>query len=147
MEVIWLLIFVVLLLFEVATLALTTIWFAGGAFVAFIATMLGATIEIQLVLFVIVSLLMLIFTRPVFVKHLNGRTVRTNADRLIGQRAVVTVTIDNLQAAGAVTVNGQEWTARSLVTDQVIEKETIVQIKNISGVKLIVAPLPKEEQL
>ncbi len=147
MEVIWLLLFVVLLLIEVSTLALTTIWFAGGAFIAFFVALLGGAIELQLFCFVVISLVMLIFTRPIFVKHLNQRTVRTNVDRLIGQQAVVTVTIDNLQAAGAVSVNGQEWTARSLVTDQVIEPETIVKIEKISGVKLIVTPVPKEELL
>lgn len=134
----WLVLFVVLVIIEMISLGLTTIWFAGGALIAFIAAVLGAPIPVQIILFFGVSILLLLFTRPIVVKHLAKNKVKTNVDSLVGQTAVVTKTIDNIQAQGQVVVNGQEWTARSQEENVVIEEGKKVTIIQISGVKLIV---------
>ena len=79
----WLIALVVLLVIEAATLGLATIWFAGGALIALIAAMCGAGFVIQMVCFLVVSLILLIFTRPVAVRFLNKDTLKTNVDRVI----------------------------------------------------------------
>lgn len=137
----WLIIVVVMAVIEIITLGLTTIWFAGGALVAFIASLLGADLVVQIILFVVVSVLLLAVTRPLAVEFLNKDRIRTNAESLIGKTAVVLEEIDNLKAQGQVSVEGQEWTARA-VEEQVIPRDAQVEIVEISGVKLMV----KEKQ-
>lgn len=141
---VWLILLAVFLVIEAVTLGLTTIWFAGGALVAFIAAMCGAGMAIQIVLFVVVSVALLVFTRPMAVKYMNKKTERTNVDSLIGKHAVVTNTIDNLQSTGQVQVNGLEWTARASQEAQIIPKETVVEIIEVDGVKLIVKPVEED---
>ncbi len=141
----WLIIFIVLLIWELITLGLTTVWFAVGAIVAFAVSLCGGGFELQLALFVSVSSVLLFFTRPVLMKRINMKTVKTNADGLVGQLAKVTVTIDNLQASGAARINGLEWTARSSDVDVRIEAGQMARIKEIKGVKLIVEPVKESE--
>ena len=134
----WLVLFVVLLVIEIATMGLTTIWFAGGALIASIAAMLGAPLPVQIVLFILVSVVLLIFTRPIATKYFNKGRTRTNAEGLISQEAVVITEIDNLNGKGRVSVRGQEWTARAKRPGATLPKETVVTITAIEGVKLIV---------
>ncbi len=138
----WLAIVVVMAIIEIITLGLTTIWFAGGALVAFIASLFGAGFVIQVVLFVAVSVSLLAATRPLAVKYLNKNMESTNAESLIGKLAVVKEEIDNLNARGHVSVNGQEWTARA-VEEKVIPEGVTVEIVEISGVKLLVKETAK----
>lgn len=142
--IVWLAILIIMVVIEFITLGLTTIWFAGGALVAFIASLLGAGVPLQVTLFVVVSLALLAGTRPFALKYFNGGRYRTNAESLIGKVAVVLKDIDNLRAEGMVQVDGQEWTARSL-NDVRIAKGTEVEIEKISGVKLIVKVKEKTE--
>ncbi len=135
--VIWLFIVVVMAIIEIITLGLTTIWFAGGALVAFVASLLGANLIVQIVLFIVVSVGLLALTRPLAVKFLNKDRESTNAESLIGKRAVVKQEIDNLNAQGMVSVNGQEWTARAY-EEKIIPEGATVEIMEISGVKLLV---------
>ena len=134
----WLAAFVVFIGIEIGTMALTTIWFAGGALAAFLVTFTGAGIELQLAVFFIVSLALLIFTRPFALKCINKDAVKTNAESLVGRTARVTSRIDNDLATGTAVVNGQEWTARSADGTPIAEG-TMVEIKEIKGVKLMVA--------
>lgn len=134
----WLLLFILLLVVEFLTMGLTTIWFAGGAVAAMVVNMLGGNIWMQMIVFLAVSLLLLIFTRPFAVRYINRGRVDTNIDKLIGAEAVVTESINNLESTGKVQVNGLEWTARSKEADALIENGTTVEILSIEGVKLIV---------
>ena len=136
--ILWLILLIILLVIEAISLELTTIWFAGGALAAFIAALAGADVVVQVVLFLAVSIVLLVFTRPVAMRYLNRNKTPTNAESLIGEQAVVTQTINNLMGRGVVLVNGMEWTARSLENSEMIEKDTIVRILRIDGVKLIV---------
>lgn len=122
MVTLWLVVLIVSIGVEVATLGLTSIWFAGGAVVAVIAAALQAPIWLQILLFFAVSLLLLFFTRPVAVRYFNKDRVRTNVESMIGRQAIVTSEIDNLQGIGQVTV---------------------VDIMAVSGVKLIVKVDPQ----
>ncbi len=141
----WLVVIILFIVIEVNTLALTTIWFAGGAVAAFLVALFGLSLKIQLVLFLFVSLLMLIFTRPFAAKFINKGTVKTNVESLIGKKARVTADIDNRMAKGAAVLNGQEWTARAEDDEVLIAVGTIVLVKEIRGVKLIVEPVEADK--
>lgn len=135
---IWLAILAVLLVTEAITAGLTTIWFAGGALVAAVASYFGAGLITQLMLFLCVSLVLLIFTRPAAVKFMNKGVTKTNAESLIGRKAVVIQTIDNLAQTGQVRISDIEWMARTASDGIVIPENAVVMVKEIQGVKLIV---------
>ena len=109
----WLGILAILLVIEAITVGLTTVWFAGGALVACIVSWLGGGIVVQLLLFFGVSVVLLIFTRPLAVRYMNKGVEKTNAESLLGKRAVVIQPINNLAQTGQVRINDIEWTARS----------------------------------
>lgn len=134
----WMVLLILCIGIEVLTLGLTTIWFAAGALVAIFAALLQAPIFIQVILFLVVSLLSLFFTRPIAVKYFNRDRVKTNVESMVGRQAIVTGEIDNVQATGQVTVSGQEWSARSWDDKVRIPAGAVVVVVAISGVKLIV---------
>ena len=138
MEIIWLALTAVLLIIEIVTLGLTTIWFAAGALFAFFAALLGMNQGIQIGVFVVVSVVLLFFTRPLAVKYLNTKTIKTNTEALVGKTARVIVDINNLKSQGQVVINGLEWTARSSDDTVVFKIGDAVTIVGIEGVKLIV---------
>lgn len=135
---VWLIILVVLIVIEIITMGLTTVWFAGGALVAAVAAAVGCNIYIQTLLFAAVSLVLLYFTRPLAVKYFNKDRTKTNVESMVGKQAIVTSEIDNLQGIGQVTVGGMEWSARAVREKHVIEVGAVVTVKQVEGVKLIV---------
>ncbi len=138
MMMVWLVVLIVAIIVEVLSLGLTSIWFAGGALVAILATVLHANVVIQVLLFFLTSLLLLYFTRPIAVKYFNKDRIKTNAESLIGRQAIVTSEVDNLQGIGQVTVGGQEWSARNCEENKQLPVGAVVEITAINGVKLIV---------
>lgn len=136
--IVWLVILIILVVIEIFTLGLTTIWFAGGALVAIVVAALGGPVWLQVLLAGIVSAVLLFFTRPVAVKYFNRDRERTNAESLVGRQAIVLSEINNLQGIGQVTINGMEWTARTTVDGQTINPGEVVVIRGINGVKLLV---------
>ena len=144
-EIFWLGAFGVLLLIEILTLGLTTIWFAVGALAAFLLALVQVPLMIQIVVFIVVSVVMLVFTRPIMTKYLNKKTTKTNAESLVGRKARVLIPINNLKSEGQVMVNGMEWTARSTKDEVTFQKDEMVRIAGISGVKLIEEKENKEE--
>lgn len=135
---IWLGILAGLLIIEAATTGLTTIWFAGGALLAALASFFGAGLILQMILFLVVSLVLLIFTRPVAVRFMNKGVEKTNVNSLIGRKAVVTREVNNLAQTGQVKLNDVEWTARADSDQHIIPVGAIVKIEKVNGVKLIV---------
>lgn len=109
---VWLAVAVVCLVLEGLTLALTTVWFACSAFVLIFVAFLRVPFKWQLLLFVLIALALLVFTRPIAVRKLRVRKQATNSDALVGRRVLVTERITALQK-GAVRVNGITWAARS----------------------------------
>ena len=138
MEIIWLALMAVLLIIEIMTLGLTTIWFAAGALFAFLTALLGLNQGIQIGVFVVVSVVLLFFTRPLAVKYFNKDRVRTNAESLVGRQAIVISEIDNLQGTGQVNVGGMEWSARTKEDGVTIPVGTVTTVLAINGVKLVV---------
>ncbi len=144
MPMVWLILVAVLLVLEAITVGLTSIWFAGGAAIAAIAAWMGAGLVIQLLLFLGVSVLLLIFTRPLAVRYMNKGVQKTNVDSLLGRTAVVTQEIDNLAQTGQVRINDIEWMARTFVEGQKIPEKAVVRILEVRGVKLIVEEKKEE---
>lgn len=142
-SVLWLVAVVFFVLVEASTLGLTSIWFACGALIAMFASLLGANIWWQLSLFVAGSAALLAGTRK-WVGKLRLGKVKTNADRIVGQQAVVILAIDNQAAKGQVRINGQVWTARSQQPEPIPEG-ALVEVVQISGVKAIVKPLEQQQ--
>lgn len=134
----WLILFIIFLIAEIATMGLTTIWFAGGALVAGLLSRFEVEPVVQIFVFLVVSIALLILTRPIAKKYFNQDRQKTNADRLIGQKAIVFEQIDTLRGTGRVEVNGMEWSARTVDANGIIEKGTVVVIESIQGVKLVV---------
>ena len=135
---IWLLVLIGTLVVEIATLGLTTIWFSGGALVAFVLSLFHAPVALQIAAFLIVSIVLLFFTRPIAVKYLNKNVTRTNADSLVGQQAIVVSDINNIEGLGRVLVQGKEWSAKAASDNDKIATGEVVVVKAIEGVKLLV---------
>ena len=138
LNLIWLGLFILLLVIEIITVGLTTIWFAAGALAALAANVLGADLIIQIIIFLAVSVVLLIFTWPWAEKHLNRKRVRTNYEREIGKVIRITEKVDNLNQTGRSVVDGQEWTVRAENDREIFEEGSLARVVAISGVKLIV---------
>ena len=135
---IWVVIIAGSIIAEIATLGLTTIWFAGGAAVALGTSIAGGSIWLQIILFIIVSVVLMILIRPYAKKRFNNRRVATNVDSILGQTGIVINEIDNLQSQGLVKIGGQEWTARSMDSSEKIAPGQEVIVDRVEGVKVIV---------
>jgi len=133
----WIIALIAFLVIEIITLGLTSIWFAGGALVAFLAAVLGANIIVQIALFFVVSIVLILVSRPLATKYFNKNRARTNVDALIGKRGFVTAEINNLKGLGEINLSGQIWSARS-ADESVIVEDAEVEIVSIEGVKAIV---------
>ena len=133
----WLAIMVACITIEAFTLGLTTIWFAIGALVAWFVHFTGLGIEVQIVVFLLVSILCLFLTRPFVVEKLKVGKTKTNAESLIGEYVKVISEINNINNEGTVKARGQIWSARSL-NDEIIDTGEMVIVKDIIGVTLMV---------
>ena len=138
LAIIWLIVLVVCLVVEISTLGLTSIWFAGGALLALLIAMIAGPLWLQVLVFLVTSIVLLIFTRPIAAKYFNKNREKTNVNSKIGKQAIVTATIDNLKGEGQIVTEGMEWTARSL-DSTIIEEGSVVTIEKIEGVKAVVS--------
>lgn len=141
MTVVWLIAMIVLLVVEGVVPGLISIWFALGALAALISALLHAPLWLQIVWFLAVSIVALALTRPLAKKYINSKTQPTNADMLIGKECVVRESIDNVLGAGAVSVDGKVWTARTESDDMKAPEGSRAAVVRIEGVKLIVKPI------
>ena len=141
MTVVWLVAMIVLLVIEGVVPGLISRWFALGALAALVSALLHAPLWLQIVWFLVVSIAALALTRPLAKKYINAKTQPTNADMLIGKECVVRESIDNVLGAGAVSVDGKVWTARTENDDIKVPEGSRAVVVRIEGVKLIVKPL------
>lgn len=144
---IWLAAMIILIVIEIVTVGLTTIWFAIGALVAIIVSMLGGGLMLQIAVFLLVSLGMLIFTRPFAVKYINSNRTRTNYEGVIGKVVRITQEVDNIAGKGCAVVNGQEWTVRAVDEGSKIAAGSLAKVVDIKGVKLIVEKYEEEKTI
>lgn len=122
---------------EGMTTQLVSIWFVLGSIAGFVSALFGLPIVAQVIIFIAVSVISLVLTRPIIKKRLTPRIQSTNADRCIGMDALVMEEINNIESRGQVKADGKIWSARSL-NDEIIQKDAIVVVEKIEGVKLIV---------
>lgn len=136
--IIWGIIFAVMVIFELATFQLVSIWFAAGAVGGFIAALCHLSFANQLLIFVLASLVLLAATRPLLKKVSIGKAQATNADLDIGKTASVIEEINNETGTGRVRINGVDWKAVS-ENETVIPEGSIVVVREVAGAKLIVS--------
>lgn len=134
----WLILFVVLVVVEIVTLGLTTIWFAGGCLAAFLLSLFDVSLPIQIIVFLAVSVVLFIWTRPIAMRFFNKDREKTNVESVVGKTAVVTKMIDNVHATGSAELEGMEWTARASSDTDIYQVGDVVQVLEVQGVKLIV---------
>ncbi len=131
---------ILFLIIEGLTMGLTTIWFSAGALVAIIVAFCGAGIGIQFAAFLIVSMVLLLFTRKIFVNKLRTGSVKTNVDALIGTKALLSTEIKAF-AVGKIILNGQEWSAVCENRGDSLLAGEEVEVIRIEGVKAVVRPV------
>jgi len=135
---VWIAVVAAAIIVESLSAQLVSIWFALGGFVSLVLSLFDVSVGIQVAVFFAVSVISLIALLPFARKLLKKEHIKTNADRYIGQTAVVTEDISNIDACGQVKVDNQIWSARSENGNN-ISKGTRVKVLKIEGVKLIVA--------
>lgn len=140
----WLVFTIIFVVIELATVGLTSIWFAAGALVALIAAMLGANAIVQFLLFLVVSIALLFATKPLVRAHINAKAEKTNADSAIGDEIRIVERVSNIDQTGTAIVRGQEWTVRTEDDKETIEAGEMAKVVRISGVKLIVEKMKEE---
>lgn len=133
--VIWIITAGLLAIIEAFTLGLTTIWFAGGAVCASAAAMFGAPVIVQIAVFLAISVLLLVITRPIVKRRLNDRTEKTNVEAIIGQEGIAEEDISQYMN-GQVRADGKIWSATCETGE--IKRGSVVIIKSIKGVTLTV---------
>ena len=138
MPVIWLAIAVLACVIETQTVQMVCIWFAAGGVVSFIVSLFSPPIPIQVVVFVVVSVISLFVTRPLVRKYIQPKIEKTNADAILGKTAIVLSTVSNLDMKGRVSIDGMDWAATSK-DEQTFQQGEQVIIEKIEGVKLIVS--------
>lgn len=138
MAIVWIGLIILFAAVEIATVGLTSIWFAGGALAALLFYALGLSEIWQFAIFVIVSLVLLIFTRPWALKYFKPHLTKTNYEQAIEENVCLTEAVDNLRGTGAAIYKGQEWTARAYHENETFEAGTIVKVKEIRGVTMYV---------
>ena len=136
----WAVLFIILIAIELATLGLTTIWFAIGALTSIIAAMFGAGIRIQIGLFLAVSILTLLLTRPLAVRYFSKNAIKTNVEEYIGKTAIISKCSTEKDAMAKASFNGEIWLACS-EDGSLLEEDDKVEIVGINGIKLIVKKL------
>ncbi len=144
MWIFWLVIMLIALAFEVATVNLVSIWFVVGAIASLIASFAGLSTVAQTVIFFAVSIVGLLVFILVFKPKMQGgqgRNTPTNADRVIGQEGLVIMPIVAYEKPGLIQVMGQEWSAVAEDPASSIEVGTKVSVLRLSGVKAVVRPL------
>ena len=137
MTYVWLGALLLFLVLEGATAAVTSLWFVLGALAALIVALLDWPVWFQVGVFLAVSVTALILLRPLVKKFIDPKKEKTNVDAIVGKQGVVLDTIDNIAGTGRVKLEGMEWTARS-ATGETIEKDTVVTVERIEGVKVFV---------
>ena len=144
--ILWLVLLIVFLVVEAVTVTLVSLWFAAGALVAMIISLLGGELWLQITVFCVISGALLVALWPFIRRFLNPHLSKTNVDAVIGTEGIVISEIDNLNAVGQVKLGGMEWTARS-TSGENISVGTRVRVDRIEGVKAFVSPAEVTEKV
>ncbi len=140
---IWVILAIIFAFIEAVTLGIASIWFVFGALAAALFSFIGFGPAVQIAVFIIVSAVLLILTRPILVDKFNLGKEKTNVDAIIGQEGIVEEEIDNIRGKGQVMIKGHMWSARSADSES-IKKGRRVTVQDVEGVKVIVKEVPRE---
>ena len=143
--IVWIILAVVFLIVELVTVGMVSLWFMIGALVALLAAALGANPWLQILLFLLVSIVCFALLYPKLKGFVGRNRQPTNADMVLGKTCIVTQRIDNIADTGAVSVGGKVWSARTM-NGAPVEEGALVRAESIEGVKLMVSPLPNTEE-
>ena len=141
MYIFWIILAIAFVIIEFGTVALVSVWFVGGSLAAMAVALAEGPLWLQVLLFILVSLILLLLLRPFLRKYVYANKSPTNVDAVIGREALVTEDIDNLAGTGTIKLDGVIWTARSVDNGR-IPAGTVVAIQSVQGVKAMVAPAP-----
>ena len=144
--IIWLGLMILFLIAEAASVSLVSLWFAAGALVAMVVSLLGGEVWMQIALFLAVSGILLACLRPVVRKFIRPKTAATNIDAIIGSQGYITTDVDNLAGHGQVKLGAMEWSARSSGGEK-IPAGTLVRVDRIEGVKVFVTQVKVEQEV
>ena len=139
MSFVWVGAMIVFGILEVATVNMVSLWFVGGAAAALAAQLLGGSLWVQILVFLVISIALLACLRPFTRKFVTPNKTATNADMSIGRQAYLTETVDNIRGTGALKLDGKDWSVRS-VNGDVLPEGTLVTVVKLEGVKLYVEP-------
>lgn len=145
-EIFWIVVAIICAVIEAVTLGITSIWFAIGAIVALMLASFGVPFIVQVVVFLAVSIILLIYTRPLAKGYLKIGREKTNVEAVIGMKGVVIERIDNMSARGQIRLNGQIWSAKS-ESGEVIPREEEVVVVDVQGVRAIVKNVKDVEEV
>ena len=136
--ILWGIVAIAAIVVEALTAELVSIWFMPASIISLVLAICHVNFGIQLLVFVIATVLFMLLFRAILKKKIkqNPNTV-TNADALIGEKALVIVPIDNINAVGQVKIKGQIWSAKMKNSGEVVEADTLVRVTAIEGVKLV----------
>ncbi len=134
----WLIAMIAFMVVEAGTAALVSVWFAAGALAALVVAMLGGILPIQIVVFLVVSIVLLCILRGFARKYVDPHIVHTNVNSVVGTTGVVSQAVNNLTAEGRVTIDGMDWSARSS-TGEALPQGATVRIDRVEGVKVFVS--------
>ena len=136
---IWIAVFIIAVIVEALTITFAALMIGIGAVAAFLLEIAGLSSTIQIMGFILVSIVLLLLVKPVMNKYFALKKIeKTNIDAIIGEKGYVTKQINNLKQTGEVKVNGLFYTARNAESDEVIDVDTLVQVVRVEGVKLLV---------
>ena len=141
---VWLIAIIFFLITEMATVTLTSIWFAAGALAAMLVAMFDGHLVVQIIAFLIVAFGLLYATKPWSKKFIDTKKENTNADRIIGEKVRVIERVSNIDQTGRAMYNGLDWTTRTEDDNIVIEQGELARVLRIAGVKLIVERVEEE---
>ena len=135
MPFIWLGVIVFSIVVEASTMGLVAVWFLPGALVSLVLSLFDVGLPWQIAVFVLLAVVMLFFGKKIFRPF--GKKEKTNTEALIGQTAVITEQVCNVEGRGAAKIEGKVWSARAEQEDVILEQGDLVEVVDIRGVKLI----------
>lgn len=137
MNFIWLMAVIAFIVLEAVTYQMVAVWFVAGAIGGMIASLVGASFTVQMIVFLVVSVLFLALLRPVAMKRMNNQKLKTNSDGLVGKSVLITADVSNTLERGEGKIDGKVWTVRTESGEE-LKAGDVAEVKRIEGVKLIV---------
>ena len=137
---VWLILAGIFVIGEVITTGFLIFWLGIGSLIAMVVSFFTDNIIIQTTVFLISSVILILATKPLVKKFANTKTVKTNAEAIIGKKGLVTKDINSIKSTGQVKIDGELWSAIGM-NDMDISKGTEVEVNEIKGVKVIVTPI------